>query len=300
MKNLRLQPPYVKVIDRFYPQAKILRNFFDEQFKDPRQAHEGRFVWDYWNVPDQYCHLRTPAYHYFPQEDYAAFHETLVHWGREHLGCHDISPPWLSCYPAGSFQSLHKDEPHGPLAFVFSLTKDLKSFTGGRTLIATKKEFPAIGRKREIPQRAEKVLKSKISVEPKFNRLTVFDPSFPHGVSTTKGSLDPRFSRLVIHGWFIQPRPFWEGPLTLEEVHPPLQRLVERISELKEMRKREGYLGLRFSISKQGRVQKMRVLVSTLGDFTSSSEIAKLGREELSFAPQAEESSITLPLMFLG
>lgn len=33
-----------------------------------------------------------------------------------------------------------------------------------------------------------------------FNRLTVFDPRFPHGVRQVHGTRDPRKGRLVLHG----------------------------------------------------------------------------------------------------
>ena len=42
---------------------------------------------------------------------------------------------------------------------------------------------------------------------------TVFDPRIPHGVRQVTGTHDPREGRLVIHGWFVQPRPFVRGPL---------------------------------------------------------------------------------------
>ena len=35
------------------------------------------------------------------------------------------------------------------------------------------------------------------TVEPRFNRLTVFDPRFPHGVRPVKGTRDPLKGRLV-------------------------------------------------------------------------------------------------------
>lgn len=38
------------------------------------------------------------------------------------------------------------------------------------------------------------------TVEPRFNRLTVFDPRFPHGVRTVEGTRDPLKGRLVSAG----------------------------------------------------------------------------------------------------
>lgn len=48
-------------------------------------------------------------------------------------------------------------------------------------------------------------------VEPEFNRLTVFDPRLPHGVRPVRGTQDPREARLVLHGWFTEPTPFFTG-----------------------------------------------------------------------------------------
>ena len=78
-----------------------LRAHFDARFAEPRHAGAERFVWDYWHVPGQYTVLRTPAYAFFPPRIYRRFHEELVWWGRRTLGCHDVSPPWLSVYVEG-------------------------------------------------------------------------------------------------------------------------------------------------------------------------------------------------------
>jgi len=124
------------IVDNFAPEAKPLRAVFDERFRKPRSTRGDRFVWDWWHVPGQYTHLRTPAWTYFPRALYQAFHRGLVAWGREVLGCHDISPPWLSCYVDGCRQELHGDLPHGPWAFVMSLTRWRgRRFSGGETVL---------------------------------------------------------------------------------------------------------------------------------------------------------------------
>ena len=122
------------VVDGFAPEGRALRATFDERFGDPRSTRGDRFVWDWWHVPGQYTHLRTPAWTYFPRALYARFHRRLVAWGRATLGCHDISPPWLSLYVDGCRQELHGDNPHGPFAFVYSLTVG-RGFRGGQTLM---------------------------------------------------------------------------------------------------------------------------------------------------------------------
>ena len=132
----RAMPRFVILTDRFFTRADRLRAVFDERFSNPRGLGSDRFVWDWWHVPGQYTALRTPAYHYFPKVLYERFHRQLVTWGRRNLGCHDVSPPWLSCYVEGCRQELHADVPHGPWAFVYSLTLwNQRQFTGGETLL---------------------------------------------------------------------------------------------------------------------------------------------------------------------
>ena len=119
----------------FYPEAKLLRSEFQSHFENSKSTDAKRFVWDYWYDEDQYHLIRTPAFYYFSKKNYQNFHSFLVQWGRENLGCHDISPPWLSYYIDGCYQNLHSDVPHGPWAFVYSLTPNKKEFRGGETLI---------------------------------------------------------------------------------------------------------------------------------------------------------------------
>ena len=123
----------------FFSQSKKLRAEFEKNFENPRETDSKRFVWDYWFFEDQYHLIRTPAFHYFSKKLYTDFHSSLVQWGRENLGCHDISPPWLSYYVDGCYQNLHSDVPHGPWAFVYSLTpstgKLSNKFKGGETLL---------------------------------------------------------------------------------------------------------------------------------------------------------------------
>ena len=42
-------------------------------------------------------------------------------------------------------------------------------------------------------------------VEPHFNQLTLFDPRIPHGVREVHGTREPTQSRIVLHGWFVEP-----------------------------------------------------------------------------------------------
>jgi hypothetical protein len=294
----------VIVVDRFAPEAAQLRGVFDERFADPRRAHAARFAWDYWHVPGQYTALRTPAWTYFPREIYERFHRRLVAWGRETLGCHDISPPWLSLYVEGCRQELHGDLPHGPWAFVFSLTNwQRRTFRGGETLLLRDEvldfwhDFASI--------RAVEEGELIRAVEPKFARLVAFDPRIPHGVRTVTGTHDPRAGRLVIHGWFVQPRPVIRGPLPTRELAARTEELAVDMPALLGELPIAGMLGLALSVTRTGAVRSVRVLSDTTrvpaaDERARRRAIAAIARAVASwrFRAQRGPSRVTLPLVF--
>lgn len=295
----------VLINDKFFAPANKLRQHFDRRFADPHKATAGRFIWDYWHVPGQYTTLRTPAYEFFPRAVYRQFHEQLVWWGRRNLGCHDVSPPWLSCYVDGCRQELHGDVPHGPWAFVFSLTPwEDREFRGGETIML-----------RDEMLRYWQDFRSNRGLErqnifheipPLFNRLTVFDPRIPHGVTRVEGTNDPRKGRLVIHGWFVQPRPFIEGPLK-EKV---LQQVIEQLSEMLSGLFTQGLgavgmLSLKFQVQANGTVRQCQTLSTSLRstDGEALAVRALIDRIEKfikrsKFSKSRSASWVTLPLLF--
>ena len=104
-------------------------------------------------------------------------------------------------------------------------------------------------------------------IEPRFNRLTVFDPRIPHGVREVRGTVDPRQGRLVMHGWFVNPRPFISGPLSKAA---PARQIVERIDDLSTTIASTlgtlpvaGLLSLGIAISAAGNVTKVSALSDT-------------------------------------
>lgn len=295
----------VMTVESFAPEAKALRDHFDERFADPRQARGDRFVWDFWNVPDQYTLLRTPAWHYFPAPLYEAFHQRLVWWGRRTLGCHDISPPWLSCYINGCEQQLHGDLPHGQWAWVFSLTNwQQRTFRGGETLLL-KDDVLDYWSGFESQRGVESGELLRV-VPPRFNRLTVFDPRIPHGVRRVAGSMDPREGRLVIHGWFVQPRPFIEGPLTTRALQKRIEDLDGVVGRhLEAGLPLAGMISFGFEVGADGKTSRVRVLCDT----TRSAPTEDGSRRALlrdvqktlrgfSFSRQRAPSQVTLPLVF--
>lgn len=291
--------------ENFTPGARALRRHFEERFADPHRADSGRFVWDYWHIPGQYTALRTPAYHFFPKALYRSFHEKLVLWGRRNLGCHDISPPWLSCYVDGGRQEFHSDLPHGPWAFVYSLTPwKGRKFTGGETFLLRKEMlsyWSNLDRFRGLEE--DKILRT---IEPRFNRLTVFDPRIPHGVRRVEGVHDPREGRLVIHGWFVQPRPFIEGALSASALQAAIDGLSDELAPvLSGNAAIRGILSVRFPVSASGKTGAVRELSNTLvaldGDPRAGRAVAAATRRFLSsvsFGRQRRASTVTLPLTF--
>ncbi|MCX7978514.1 MAG: hypothetical protein N2578_05875 [Bdellovibrionaceae bacterium] len=290
--------------DRFYPAASGLREEFENKFSDPRKAHPGRFVWDYWYIKDQYRFLRTPAWQYFKPQTYVKFHSYLVQWGRENLGCHDVSPPWLSCYFEGCGQNLHSDVPHGPWAWVFSLSPKRIRYQGGETLILRP---TVLNYWQNFLDAENRELNSFVERIPSpFNRLTVFDPRFPHGVTEVRGVEDPLEGRLVIHGWFVEPRPYVVGPLTTKSVKRTLDDAISRLQEsLLEVGDVHGTISLRLTVGTSGAVRNVQFLTNTIvglrEDRLQKKAVTRVLLhifQGLEFMSARSNSLITVPILF--
>ncbi len=294
----------VMVFDRFYSGAKQLRAHFNQQFENPQHTTSSRFVWDYWHVPDQYTFVRTPMLNYFPRKILQPFLERLVFFGQEQFGCHAISPAWLSYYVEGCSQQFHADIPHGPWAFVYSLTLwKQRTFKGGETFLLQPEVlsyWDQIHRLKGLEQ--EGILQF---VEPQFNRLTVFDPRIPHGVREVRGVSDPREGRLVIHGWFVEPKPFIVGPLKVSQASRHIDDLLAGLSQQLGGYGLHGTLTLRCRIAADGRVQGIADLTNTLVgpgvDKRVHEDIRKQIRRRIKaiqFPKASSGSQLTLPLLF--
>jgi hypothetical protein len=292
------------VVDRFAPESRALRSTFDERFAEPRSTRSDRFVWDWWHVPGQYTALRTPAWTYFPRKIYESFHRRLVAWGRETLGCHDISPPWLSLYIEGCRQELHGDLPHGPFAFVYSLTNWTKrKFAGGETLLLRDEVLDFWQDFRSV--RAVEEHELLRAIEPRFDRLTVFDPRIPHGVRTVTGTRDPREGRLVIHGWFVQPRPVIRGPLPVRTLTTRIAELGGQLGSWLDELPIAGVLSVAFKVDRRGAVRNLRVLSDTTrvprADEAARARLVRRMRKAIAswtFGTQRGPSDVTLPIVF--
>lgn len=288
----------------FYSRSKELRREFTAAFSEPKKTHSKRFVWDYWYDHNQYRLVRTPAYHYFSPQLYQDFHSYLVQWGRENLGCHDISPPWLSYYVDGCFQNMHSDVPHGPWAFVYSLTPTKHSFTGGETFILKPETLDYWSNFQSGEDHERHSFMDFIPSA--MNQLVVFDPRFPHGVTEVRGPYDPLDGRLVMHGWFVNPRPYVVGGLTTAQTQKTvaaslkdLDRLLQQVDLL------SGTVSIRLNINTLGDIEKYQVLTNTLVSVARKSEDVVYFNQELKkifkhikFGKTRQSSRITIPLIF--
>lgn len=213
------------MLDDFLPLAlaRKLRCEFDARVSGSGPLQPEAFCWQMWHAPGgQYVASRTPAGEFFSPAAWRALVSALQAHGLAELGCGDLAPgPWLSVYTTGCGQQLHADVPHGPWAWVLSLTQDEDAarFRGGETLVLR----PAVldywrrfdvSAVVELPQLAE-------LVAPAFNRLTLFDARIPHGVTPVSGAPDPARARVVLHGWFTHPPgPAYEGDALLVQPQP--------------------------------------------------------------------------------
>ena len=93
--------------------------------------------------------------------------------------------------------------PHGPWAFVLSLTEwEARKFTGGETMLIRPE---VLNYWSNFDSAAVVERGSLVRLVPaEFSRLTVFDPRLPHGVPAVEGTHDPREGRLVLHGGAAQ------------------------------------------------------------------------------------------------
>jgi hypothetical protein len=266
----------LRVVPNFFAQATEMRRIFDERMGRDRSRGQESFVWDYWHVPGQYTYLRTFGNRYFPEPLTGAFLSRLRRWGRDVLGCGSITPPWLSYYVEGCVQELHADVPHGPWAYVFSLTRwDRRGFSGGETELLSPEtlEFwhhfspDAVLEARQLVER----------VPAEFNQLTVFDARIPHAVRAIHGTHDPLDSRIVLHGWFEYPKLRTSDDIRDEKALVSLKLATTRLaSRLHAVDSVSGLITVRLAFAGDGEVADPRVLsntlVSTAGDVSAPAD----------------------------
>jgi len=119
------------------------------------------------------------------------------------------------------------------------------------------------------------------------------------------GTHDPREGRLVIHGWFVQPRPFVRGPLTVRALAARIGELTEQLGGWLDGLPVAGLVSFAFDVDRRGAVGAPRVLSDTtrvpLADERERKRLVRRIRAAIAgwrFGAQRATSRVTLPLVF--
>src|SRR5581483_722184 len=177
------------VIDDFLPMelALSMRADIDRHFGEPaaHQPHTHQ-VWNYWYVPGTYTYLRTQPERLMGDDKVKTFMATLREYTAARLGMSFVMPPILSLYVDGCNQQFHNDATNGRFAFVYSLTNPVRQTIGGATILMHEGDLFRGHLASPMAIRGFCDL-----IEPRFNRLLIFDDRVFHAVERVEGSMDP-------------------------------------------------------------------------------------------------------------
>lgn len=95
-----------------------------------------------------------------------------------------------------------------------------------------------------------------------------------------------------MHGWFVNPRPFWTGPLTAAGVKRSLDRGFANVPFEKLG---PGFGAFRLKIGRDGRVRSSKLLVETFKHSARVKEIL-LYLNQFEFGKIPAPATLTLPL----
>jgi hypothetical protein len=295
------------IVDNFLPHelAAAMRADIDAHFSAPfKHRPDTHQVWNYWFVPQTYTYLRTQPEKVIQRARVDRFLGLLHGWSGETLGLARISWPYLSLYVDGCRQGLHNDARNGRYGFVYSLTRDHRRSTGGETIVLRRGD-PFLHNLR----RASAGTALHELIDPRFNRLVVFDDRMIHGVQLVEGSMDPTEGRIVLHGHLEESGPIVTGPLPLEQVLQRFRSPLERFDKDHgaKARQYDGPLVLRVRISPEGRVNTLRIVLDRVfadPDDVRGWNAIKAALLELlgaaTFPAVGGETIVTLPLAFGG
>ncbi|HEU4404281.1 MAG TPA: hypothetical protein VFS43_03180 [Polyangiaceae bacterium] len=189
------------VVDHFFAGAARLRAAYDARSRRRAPPAPDPAVWEYWHVPGQFSHHRTPARAFFPPDVFGAFERRLVAWASSSLGLSRLEePPWLSFFLDGEYQGIHRDTANGAFAFTYGLSRPATpAFTGGETLLARPELLAYWRHGAHRAERGHDPLFDEIAN--RYDRLLAFDSRLPHAVRRVEGPRDPRRARVAVQGW---------------------------------------------------------------------------------------------------
>jgi len=195
----------------------------------------------------------------------------------------------------GCLQGLHNDSTNGRLGYVFSLTRNDRMTIGGETVIVHDRDLF-----RTSLDKAQAGIDLFDLVDPRFNRLTLFDDRIPHAVQRIEGPMDPLEGRFVLHGHLSEAGVVARGDLSADAVQERVSGAVEdlRASVGGGVR---GPLVMSLQIDQYGRVGDIRPLLDRMVsdadlDNVRDAVTARLGAVRFPAMPEATRANI--PLIF--
>jgi hypothetical protein len=254
------------VIDGFLPEKQGLgmREDIDAHFSNPSNHQASTHqVWNYWHVPGSYTYLRTTPEKVIDRAKVQAFVEALGNWAALNLGLAGITWPYLSLYVPGCVQGLHNDSTNGRLGYVYSLTRNARQTIGGETVLMHDRDLFRSSLDRPAAGTGLYDL-----VEPRFNRLTLFDDRIPHAVQRVDGSMDPMEGRFVLHGHISEAGVVTRGPLPPEDIQAAVDKALEEVLSGVAPNV-HGPLVLQLEIARSGEIQRLRPIFDRLASADS-------------------------------
>ena len=251
----------VIVVDGFLPGplAMAMRRDIDGHFGTPeRHRRDTHQVWNYWYVPELYTYLRTDADRVIGRDHVLAFQTALQTWSISNLALSEVTSSYLSLYVGGCRQGWHNDSTNGRFAFVYSLTRNERRTIGGETLV--QREGDPFRENLTSPNAGRGLYEA---IEPRFNRLVIFDDRLPHAVERIDGSMDPVEGRFVLHGHIREGGAIVAGALDAAAIAPNLNAALARFAGdfAAAIALYHGPLGLRLTIGASGAVEGCDVMV---------------------------------------
>ena len=287
------------VVDGFLPldHARSMREDVDDHFSNPhRHRPDVHQVWNYWHVPGSYTYLRTTPEKVIAREKVQAFVDALRTWAATNLGLAMVTWPYLSLYVPGCEQGIHNDSVNGRLGFVYSLTRDDRQTIGGETVLFHDHDLfrSALDR----PAAGTDLFEL---VEPRFNRLTLFDDRIPHAVQRIAGSMNPLEGRFVLHGHISEGGIVGQGALSPEAMAEPVATALAELRD--EAAGARGTIVYFIEIGEDGAVQRMRPILDRLASPTPMDLDAVRGAiadriRALRFPASAGQTRANVPLVF--
>ena len=293
------------VVDNFLPleMAQTMRRYIEAHFAGPNahkpQTHQ---IWNYWHVPGMYTYLRTTPDRLMPAKAVEALVEALRKFSIGALGMGEVSRPYLSMYVNGCRQGVHNDSRNGRFAFVYSLTKNQRLTTGGETIVFKEGDLF-----RDHVGTANAGHGFFDAIEPKFNRLVIFDDRMPHAVERVDGSMDPLEARFVFHGHIKESGPIVAGALKPAQVNPVVLSALAPFCDdaFARIRLYHGPLALRLVVAPDGKVQSCRVVMDRVtapahgdSDWEGMRDRLVAAMTALRFPEAQGPTTITQPVMF--